>query len=99
MAGALAALTVYVPGRQQALELHLVEEIAAAINSEEQRDVLANHMHTICNMAEHPQARFALRATAIPRLEEIVGLTVDYPELHESAVRAIKVIMWVPGES
>lgn len=98
MAGALAALTVYVPGRQQALDLDVIVELVAAITSEEQRDVLANHMNTICNMAEHPQGRFALKASAIPRLQEIVGLTVDYPQLHEAAIRAIKVIQWVPGD-
>eukprot|EP00758_Cryptobia_borreli_P018790 Tbor_TRINITY_DN7474_c0_g1::TRINITY_DN7474_c0_g1_i1::g.14536::m.14536 len=104
IAGAIAAATVYVPGRIQAIELGLLSELFKVLSSEKEKDALCYHMYTICQMSEHPATRHQMRSPnpdggdIAARLEEITGLTVDYPHLHELAIKALKFIAWNPGD-
>jgi hypothetical protein len=98
VSGAVAQLTVLEGGKAQALECSAVPALLAAIAAEEELDVLINIIKAITSLAEHPSARQQL-AAALPRIQEIMGLSGDVEPLRKCAEKAIAVISWHPGST
>jgi hypothetical protein len=97
--GAVVALTISEDGKLQAIGAGIVERLMELLQTEEERDVLANAVKTVCNISEHPLARQQL-VSLVPRLQQVASIASadDHGALKSSVERAIAMIMWKPGD-
>ncbi|RNE99459.1 hypothetical protein TraAM80_08179 [Trypanosoma rangeli] len=86
--GAVAQLTIYEPGKQQAVDENVAELLLKLLMKEEERDVLVNVLKTIVNVAEHPVGRRQL-LVAKDRLQFIAREADDYQPLTSSVAEAL----------
>ncbi|EAN79570.1 hypothetical protein, conserved [Trypanosoma brucei brucei TREU927] len=86
--GAVAQLTIYEPGKYQAVDEGLPPLLLALLMEEEERDVLVNVVKGIINVAEHPVGRKRLLG-AKERLQSLSSVADDYQPLTSSICEAL----------
>ncbi|KAF8302803.1 hypothetical protein TcYC6_0043030 [Trypanosoma cruzi] len=86
--GAVAQLTIYEPGKQQAVDENIAPILLELLMHEEERDVLVNVLKTFVNVAEHPAGRRQLLG-AKDRLQFIAREADDYQPLNLSVAEAL----------
>ncbi|KAH9599664.1 hypothetical protein LSM04_007081 [Trypanosoma melophagium] len=85
---AVAQLTIYEPGKRQAVDEEIPAVLLALLMQEEERDVLVNVVKAIVNIAELPAGRRQLLA-AKERLQFIASEADDYQPLTSSVAEAL----------
>ncbi|KAG8347197.1 hypothetical protein ERJ75_000823900 [Trypanosoma vivax] len=86
--GAVAQLTIYEPGKQQAVDCGVPPVLLEILAQEGERDVLVNVVKGIVNVAEHPAGRRQLLG-AKERLQAIAREADDYQPLTSSISEAL----------
>lgn len=97
VATSMAQLLVHEKGKAQALENGVVPALTAALNTEDEADVLAGLAKSISLLGEHPEARKQFVAVLVPRLTELVEIAAEHPTLQAAAQHALQRIEWQPG--
>lgn len=93
---AVAQLVVQADGKYLAVESGIVPALTAAIEIEDERDVLMNLVQTIRLVSENPEVRSLMRGIT-QRLRDIVSMAEAYPPLQLATQRALESIEWKPG--
>nr|CCC95234.1 unnamed protein product [Trypanosoma congolense IL3000] len=85
---AVAQLTIYEPGKYQAVQEGLPPLLLSLLMKEEERDILVNVVKGIINVAEHPEGRRQLLG-AKERLQVLACVADDYQPLTSSICEAL----------